>query len=448
MKNAKDKSITILIATLLLVSIAASLITPAVDAKAIPTFAYVQALPSNVGVGDSITIYMWIDKTAPSADMDNDWRVHNYKLTITLPDGTTVVKDWATVSDTTSNQAYLYTPTQTGNYTVKFEFPQQNINATSHQGTNDDVFLASSDTTTFTVQEESIGYLPDSYPLPTEYWTRPIYGENSFWYTISSNWLGNGAPGYLGFESSYNFGGNGALFPSDAIGSETSHIMWTKSLQSGGVVGGDSFNGFEGNTYFEGSAYIQRYTNPIIVGGKLVYTEPLSYLGGSGGDTVCVDLRTGQQLWRSSALLSLSFALVFDSENPNQHGVYNPLLVSTAESTFDWATFTSRANWTFYDLDTGKYLFKAFNLPSGRAALGPMGEYLQYVTKFTPQGYTVGEWNSSNLWTWSDTPVFNSPSDASIAARYDWTKPITYNGANWTTPYRCRSILQRCHAML
>ncbi|MCP6757124.1 hypothetical protein NL533_36400, partial [Klebsiella pneumoniae] len=75
-----------------------------------------------------------------------------------------------------------YTPTQTGTYTVDFYFPQTYVNATSHanDATANDIYLASTAQCTFTVQETSIGNAPDSYPLPTEYWTRPIYGENSY----------------------------------------------------------------------------------------------------------------------------------------------------------------------------------------------------------------------------------------------------------------------------
>jgi len=415
-----------------------SVLTPATEAATTyNTFAYVAALPNHVGVGDELTIYMWIDRTAPSADMPNDYRVHDYKLTITRPDNTTEVQTWSTVEDTTSNQALVYTPTQTGTYTLDFEFPQMLLNQSSQAlvrgSPNDDVFEGSTASTTFTVQEESIGRLPDTYPLPTEYWTRPIYGENSIWFLVSSNWLGNGAPGYLGFESSYNYGGNGALFPDDAVGSETGHIMWTKSLQAGGVVGGDNFDGFEGNTYFEGSAYLQRYINPIIVNGKLFYTEPLSYLSGTGGDTVCVDLRTGEEYWRSSTVPALSHAIIFDSENPNQHGVYQPLLVAASGGGF----FGGAVTWRVFDADTGKALFNVTGLPSGRSAMGPMGENLIYQTSNTAQGYVVKEWNSSNLWSWTDTPtnIHGTTIDASTDARYDWTVPITYKGANWTTSF-------------
>ena len=62
----------------------------------------------------------------------------------------------------------------------------------------------------------------------------------------------------------------------------TGHVMWTKPLDSGGVVGGNQ-TAIAGDTYFEGSAYNQRYTNPIIVDGMLYYTEPISFAGVPGG---------------------------------------------------------------------------------------------------------------------------------------------------------------------
>jgi len=432
--NTHSKVTTIFLVTLLIISIGATVLIPAANAATTKkTFAYVQATPNVVGIGDSINIYMWIDKMFPGADMENDYRFHNYKLTITAPDNTTFTKTFDYIADTTSNQGYVYTPTQTGTYTVTFEFPETYVNATSHpnDATANDIYQASSDTDTFYVQETSIGYAPDSYPLPTEYWARPIYGENSFWFTISSNWLGNGAPGYGGFAASYNMGGNGQLFPSDAVGSLTSHVMWTKELQSGGVVGGDNFQGYEGNTYFEGSAYLQRFVNPIIVNGRLIYNEAVSYLSPSGGDTVCVNLRTGEEIWRSSTMGSLSFAMIFDSEQPNQHGVYNALLVATSGG--GW--FGGATTWKFFDADSGKYLFNATGIPSGRKAMGSMGETIIYQTSRQGSNYVVGEWNSSKLWTWSDTPSIAASVDAGAAARFNYIKPITYNGVNWTTPF-------------
>ena len=351
----------------------------------IPTFAHVFATIDPVGVGQSQYIYLFLTPTYDSTAMTNDYRFHNYKLTITAPDGTVTSQTWETVWDTTSNQGYRFTPTQAGTYKVKFEFPGQNINDYSHNPNSayvNDTYLPSSAETTFTVQEDPIFEYPSSYPLPTMFWTRPIYGENPEWWAISSNWYGSGSPGY-----GASLGPNQRQFPGDAIGSETAHIMWTKPLQPGGVVGGNTFE-IQGNTYFEGTAYSQRFTNPIIVYGRIYYREPLSSTG-TAGPTICVDLRTGEEVWRRTDLPTISFAMIRDLETPNFHGVYPAIL------------FTSNFGQAF-DAHTGDPLFNVTSVPSGTTVLGPQGEHLRYTffnngTTSNPNWY-LSRWNSTKMW--------------------------------------------------
>ena len=65
MKIAKNKSITIAIATLLMLSMSASMmLVPTTSAHTppwqIPTYAYIQAMPNPVGVGQQVTIFFWL----------------------------------------------------------------------------------------------------------------------------------------------------------------------------------------------------------------------------------------------------------------------------------------------------------------------------------------------------------------------------------------------------
>jgi hypothetical protein len=272
-----------------------------------------------------------------------------------------------------------------------------------------DTYEPSSASTNLTVQQASIAAIPAT-PLPTAYWTRPIYGENTNWFTISSNWLGNGAPGYQGFGSSYNGGGNGEQLSGagDVVGSLTSHIMWTKPLDSGGVVGGNQ-TVIQGDTYFEGSAYNQRYENPIIVDGMLIYTEPISFAGtpasnsfSAYGPVVCVNLQTGQQIWSSPGMPAPSFAYIYDVQDPNQHGVYQPILFASVITGFNFVTFTLLVEWRAFDAFTGDPMFNVTNIPSGTTILGSNGEHLiislvNYGTPTKPN-YYLQEWNSSRLW--------------------------------------------------
>jgi hypothetical protein len=164
--------------------------------------------------------------------------------------------------------------------------------------------------------------------------------------------------------------------------------MWTKTDGTpGGVAGGNNLVDV-GNTWFEGTAYSQRYTNPIIVAGKLVYREPFESTG-TGGDTVCVDLSSGAELWRSSTAPTFSFAYVQDMENPDFHGV-RPAYLCTSNFAQVW------------DAQTGKNVFNCSAVPSGTNVIGPNGELMKYIffnngTTANPN-YFLCLWNSSRFW--------------------------------------------------
>ena len=68
-------------------------------------------------------------------------------------------------------------------------------------------------------------------------------------------------------------------------------------------LGGNQFPDATGVGYFEGSAYNNRFTNPIILDGNLYYTEPVAFTGSNAGKTYCVDIRTGQTVWSSTKSL-------------------------------------------------------------------------------------------------------------------------------------------------
>jgi hypothetical protein len=374
------------------------------------TVAHVVPTVNPVGVGQSFYIYMWIDKIKPGSAIENTVRMHDYKLTITDSDGNVVLEEvFETVQDTTSNQIYQWAADEAGTYTITFDFPGDTYTAadaaqvsSGNAQYENDTYLASSATATLVVQEEPIPALPASYPLPSEYWTRPIYGENPDWWMISSNWLGTGAADYGGYSVSYNLGGNGNKWgPTDNVGPQTAHVMWTRPYQSGGVVGGDLFDDYKGNTWFEGSAYNQRFTNPIIVNGRLYYTETYSFVVsffGASGPMKCVDLHTGELIWSRDDVPALSFAYIYDVEDPNQHGVFPAIL------------FTSNFG-SAYDADTGNHMFDVRNVPSDSSGFarnrGPKGEQLRYVITPGNPGNTedpdwrLMEWNSTNLWSWS-----------------------------------------------
>ena len=440
------KSKTIAIAIFFMFSMVASMmLVPSASAHTppanLPTYAYINVAPNPTGVGQQVLIIMWLTNIfSPASTLANDYRFHNYELTITSPNGTVTEQTFSIVSDPTSAQTTYFTPTEVGTYTLNFTFPGQPFNEYSHDTSFinpltgvltpepylNDTYLPSSATTTLTVQQTPIPAYPTT-PLPTNYWTRPIYGINSNWYTISSNWLGQGSPVEAcvgsGAMGAWNANGQAGLnrYPGDAVGSLTPHIMWTKPLQEGGIVGGNNFL-IPGDSYFEGSAYVQHYKNPIIMDGILIYQAPLGYdyptgpqqfvgpfeAAGSGGGTYAVDLRTGQQLWYNpnipvpSGGVDLMFGYIYDAQNPNQKGVMQPIL------------FTPNFGQA-YDAWTGTYLFNCTNEPSGNPiTMGPNGETIQYVitnvgTAASPN-WQLAQWNSSNIWNWNIIVGAGSPS--------------------------------------
>jgi outer membrane protein assembly factor BamB len=445
MQNTKSKTATVIMVMILAVSMATVLVQYAsahTPAQNITTHAFVQAVINPIGVGQSTYIYMWIDKVKDGALITNNVRFHNYKLTITAPDGTVTEKTFETIEDTTSNQAYAFTPDQVGTYNIVFTFPEQ-VHEITGSAYDNDTYLSSTASATFTVQSEPIESLPAN-PLPTEYWTRPIYGENPEWYTISSNWLGAWAPGY------YNVAGSiaGAWPVDDAVGPTTSHVMWTKVYQTGGIVGGDNTL-YPGGSYFEGSAYNTRFSDPIIINGKLYYNEAFSFQGGTNGPTVCVDLQTGETLWSRSDVPHPTFGYVYDVQDPNQRGVYPPILISDA-GIMARGPFT----WRAFDAETGNALFNITNVPSGTRVIGPQGEVLIYTltnagTSSNPQ-YYLARWNSSRLWTGQYSGASTTPSivppitDGSNPLLYDWNVSLSSLNTITTTP----TILQAYDDML
>jgi outer membrane protein assembly factor BamB len=403
MQNLKNKSMAILIALLLTISMSASIIlipntsahTPAWNITSHP---YVVALPNPVGVGQTAIIYMW-NGIAPvfSSAITNNYRFHNFALTIIAPDGTVSTQNWPVVQDTTGAQSYSFTPNQVGTYNLTFTYAGETLTASNQPAGSvyvNDTYTPGSNSATLTVQQAAIPNSPVSVPpFPTEYWTRPIYGENTAWASISSNWLGTGSPvnSATGSGTLTGISFNGALiqrYPGDAVGPTTSHVMWTYPIEEGGVVGGN-LSYIQGNTYFDGSAYQQRFVNPIILAGNLYYTLPVSFTGPSSGATVCQDLRTGQIIWSSTQIPPLSFGYIYDQQDPNQHGTY-PAILFTANF--------ARA----FDAYTGDPLFNVTGVPTGAATQGPQGEQLRYVLanggNTTKPSWYLSEWNSSSLW--------------------------------------------------
>ena len=140
---------------------------------------------------------------------------------------------------------------------------------------------------------------------------------------------------------------------------------------------------------------------------------------GKADHSFAVDLQTGKVLWQSNAIAagSISFGYIYDSQQPNQKGVMQPILFT---SNFAQA----------YDAYTGTYLFNVTNIPNGGpVTMGPNGETIKYVVS----NGLLSEWNSSALWNWNILVGGGVPQAATT--NFNVTTPASAFGPASTTSY-------------
>jgi hypothetical protein len=438
----ENKLVTAIAMSLILAFAISSISIPNANAHTPPwtikSYAYLVPAPNPVGVGQTVAIVMWIDTPLPGANVNNDVRRHDYTLTITGPNNFQKTEHWAVVEDTTSIQYYPFTFTTAGNYTLKFEYQEQTYEWSGQY--QNDVFGAASRTVTLVVQEEPLPEATNSYPLPTEYWARPIEGQNTDWFKISSNWLGR--PYVFGAGASFGLPGNIQM---DGTAPNSPHVMWTKPIQYGGVVGGNGV-GTSGNMFYTGGSYNVRFSNPLVMYGTLYYQEPYGNSGG-GGDYVAVDLRTGEELWRlSDPEYVPSFGYLYAYESPNQHGVLpNGALMATYSIGGiyfpGFGYFGGTPAWTALDPRTGQLTsMNITNIPSGQGVAGPKGEYLIYTLtnkgNSTNPNWYLAQWNSSRVFGGgsglSPANWYSGTVDASAESSYDWNISLNLGPGSWS----------------
>ena len=484
MQNQKNKFVIISIAILLMFSMTASmLLQPNVNAHSpawtITDHAYIALAPNPIGVGQTMVITIWTAQPLANSQVTNNIRKDNYTLTITAPDGTNTTQSWAIVDNTGGEQSTTFVPSQVGNYTATFNFggmtypslsqvtstiPLTAANNASINAYAGDIFTPGSATTTFTVQQQP---LPQTvYPLPTSYWTRPIEGENIYWYTIASNWLGPSSA-QLGStnEPGYN------CFQPDGTAPNSGHILWTKPIEFGGVVGGSN-TVVPGATYYSGSSYQPRFYNAIIMNGYLYFKMPLSDQGGIttftsptgalisayGGAYVCLDLRTGQTVWsNNNAIFNPTWGQLYNEIDPNQSGIipsgylWQAFTLANAVTNAQGST-TQMANvtWIAYDGFTGNWVYNITNVPQAISVYGPGGaiQQTQTIMAAYDQGGALDRYVLNNntatktgwLALWNTSQLVVNPNsvgspyrpvgrsiDGSVPGAYSWNVTINAN---------------------
>jgi hypothetical protein len=447
MKKSKNKTAATMIALFLMLTIAFSLAAlPAANAHTpswtIPTYAYLSVQPNPVGVGQQAFVNFWLDKVPPTAMQQYGDRWHNFTVTVTKPNGNTETLGPFT-SDDVGGAFTTYTPDTLGNYTFVFNFPGEKVlgvNSSPILGTQNpqsvgDIYQSSTSAkVTLAVQQEPILPYPTT-PLPTDYWSRPIFALNTNWYTISGNWLGLGTVSF-GASGMYNVTEN---FNPYTTAPNTAHIMWTKPYAFGGVMGGE-FGGTEyGSHYMSTSQYEPKFA-PIIMNGVLYYTlYPGSAANPAGW--VAVDLRTGETIWTKNTTSVLRCGQIYDYISPNQYGGIPYLwalpmaLVTRASSGGTMLNNTLE----MYDAMTGNWILNIADLPFGLIYANAMPPFVEGKDGSLLSYYINSANWSLNLWNSSRAIAQYSLSSGQNLNTWAWRPPqgakIPWNlGIEWSVP--------------
>lgn len=384
------------------------------------TYAMIGVLPNPVGVEQKV--YVWYGMTDYLENESQGWK--GITITVTHPDGKT--ETLGPLSTAATGQAETtYIPTEIGNYTFQSHFPAQWQNWTTTPMFDPEIYgkiyyeASDSDTVTLTVQQEPV----QTYPfagLPTEYWTRPINAQLATWHTISGNWLSI-PPNRIALDND--------------MAPESSHILWSKPLNMGGLSGGV----LDDKSSETGDAYEGKFSNTVILNGILYYNRFTQGFGGgwSQQGIFAVDLKTGQQVWFMNNT-RLAFGQAFFFKGFNMRGVFDYIYSTT--TTYAPPTYAPVTTWNAYDALTGEYEFSIKNIPSTGAMFaastlvtGPNGEFIIYNVDLV-NGW-IAKWNSTTAVLGPHQPGDMSAGSWGSAANtqqtfdgnrgYDWNKTLS-----------------------
>jgi outer membrane protein assembly factor BamB len=366
---SKNKT-AIVFALFLMFAMTFSLVAlPAANAQEtikVPTYLYINAAPSPVGMGQTVHINLFFTKPAPLLQGGSfilaATRYTNMRINIVNPDGTNTTLGPYT-SDTTGGVGGItFTPAKAGNYTLQGTYPGQSLGQTT-AGQTYDLNPAMSPAVKIVVQESPIPTY-SSPPLPTEYWTRPIYASNYAWGQIGGNWYGLGRPG---FDNTGGYDGSGNNFQPYSTAPTTGHILWTKPTSFGGQPGGET-TANQMSAYSSTSPLYHDF-EPVILNGILYYNWYPAQTDMAG--IVAVDLRTGQTLWVKNTTDTLIYGQVVTFHNVEEFGSEALLWTSHLAGFDGMGMFGPIAIYHYNILDptTGNQIATVTDIPSNIASL-------------------------------------------------------------------------------
>ncbi len=404
----------------------------------IPTFLFVIASPNPVGVGQIVYVGATFSKPCPTGAGYNGDLYEDVTVDITDPSGTKEVYGPYLMSPV-AGVTFTFTPDVPGEYTLQAHYPGQVLTGdnpdSSTPSTMNSHLIGSnmlpddSETITLVVQEEAVEPIYKTPPLPTEFWTRPIYGTNWNWGELGSNWFGLSGGG--GFSSGGSGQGGDAYnrnFQPYGPAPNTPHIMWTMPTQLGGQPGMPI--SADQSSMYSGTSLLITYFKPVCILNGVLFYNRFAYAGTFLGWRA-VDIHTGKILWEKTAdeveNQYLDWGQVFNYNNFQEFGSA-ALLYTTL----------SGGMIRIYDPLTGQYLAnitdtrttsRVINYDNNYASANLRGEVLGYYTS----GGNLCMYNYTKLLTGTSWRVrvrgdINASSSRYNAVEWETPLPTTFNG--------------------
>jgi outer membrane protein assembly factor BamB len=365
--QTRNKAATIVLILLLAVSMQAMFTSTASAAVPTATYAFIAANPNPIGVDQTLQVSMWLSDPPPTASGASGDRWIGFMVDITKPDGG-VENRGPFTSDAVGGAYFTYNPTMTGTYKFQMHYPggQTMTGFSFFTGAFDNAYQAS-DSNIFevTVQDQPITD-PAPAPVPSGFWTRPIYGENHESAGIGSNWL---MPAWDSMSRSFDAG---FAYQREGRAPNTAHILWTKEIAFGGLVGGVMGTAF----YHDGRSYEYFFKPPVIINGRLYYNDVYGNEGSAYGTGTaqptgwnsfsCVDMETGETIYTIQNE-SIDFGQIYNYVSPNQAGAFAYL----------WGT-SATGGLRMFDAWSGKWILDIGNVTGGVQTFSSDGSVMHY----------------------------------------------------------------------
>ncbi len=371
---------------------------------------FVMLSPDPAGVGQTVLVSFQMDKLNPlAAGLFGGEHFKGFTVKIVKPDGNAETKGpfeaWAT-----SGAFFMYVPTMEGNYTFQAFFAGQWANSSSYQRWYKP---SQSSITTLRVQHDAIPGMPDN-PLPTGYWTRPINAENKGWYRIADNWL------MISYNRPDALWRGASAFSPYTSAPNSAHILWKQAIQLGGIVGG----ALGDDVYYTGISYEQNY-QPLILSGRIIYTDHQPATISPVFGTRCIDLYSGEEIWYLKDV-NIAFAQTMEFDSGNEHGAI-PYL---------WSTSGTQANntWIAYDPFSSNPVMTVTNITCGSTSttmgiasavrFGSKGELLSFTLDGNKNWMCM--WNSTKA-VWGAARVSTDYWSPPLGVVIDGNRGIEWN---------------------